>query len=249
MSHFYDCESEPVLLPEVTTPAKARKAGPEVYPSVTTVLGIMSDPFLDSIWKPREITRIARELPDLEWQEVSQLTYGTRDHPASGEKIPSSEFGTAVHKAIEVMLNGDELDPETAPFYGWAVPFIDFVDEMDWGTFASEMTVYSRTLRVAGTVDYIGIKPDGSMVLCDYKCRRGCEDKAKVYDKDLYQLAIEAQILFEAGATETMPECRTVVIDFESKQHHHHVWSVDKVYNGIEIAKLCAKLYHAVRMR
>ena len=102
MAHFYNCNDirNPEFEPDIETPAKARKQH-KVYPSVTTVLGIVKDAFLDSIYKPRMITSLAREHPILQWQEIERLTYGTRTHPVTGDTIESSEFGTTVHKAIE----------------------------------------------------------------------------------------------------------------------------------------------------
>ena len=54
MSHFYSCKnpSEPQFEAEVGTPAQARKGGEDIYPSVTTVLGIVKDSFLDDVYKP-----------------------------------------------------------------------------------------------------------------------------------------------------------------------------------------------------
>ena len=110
MSHFYNCND--VLNPEfeadIMTPAQARKVA-KVYPSVTTVLGIVKDAFLDSIYKPRMMAQLARAYPSLAWQELERLTYGTREHPETGETIESSEFGTTVHKVIEDFINHNYL--------------------------------------------------------------------------------------------------------------------------------------------
>ena len=85
MSHFYSCNDilNPQFEADILTPAQARKVK-KVYPSVTTVLGIVKDAFLDSIYKPRMITQLAREYPHLAWQDIERLTYGTREHPITG---------------------------------------------------------------------------------------------------------------------------------------------------------------------
>ena len=102
MAHFYNCEviSDPTFNPDVETPAQARKHR-KVYPSVTTVLGIVKDAFLDSIYKPRMMAQLAREKPNLHWKDLERLTYGTREHPRTGETVASAEFGTPVHKENE----------------------------------------------------------------------------------------------------------------------------------------------------
>ena len=69
MAHFYDCNKDPFLCLDVTTPAQARKLS-KVFPSVTTILGLIKDPFLDSIYRPRMMTDLARKYPELPWQEL-----------------------------------------------------------------------------------------------------------------------------------------------------------------------------------
>ena len=51
MAHFYKYGKTKSLFQEdITTPAKAKKIR-GVYPSVTTVLSVIKDPFLDGIYK------------------------------------------------------------------------------------------------------------------------------------------------------------------------------------------------------
>ena len=79
-AHFYNCEdvASPSFEAEVTTPPQARKAGARVYPSVTTVRGIVKDDFIDSIWKPSTLVELERQSEYLDWREVGQLNYGRR---------------------------------------------------------------------------------------------------------------------------------------------------------------------------
>ena len=98
MAHFYDCNDtlDAFLRDDITTVAQARKVR-AIFPSVTTVLGICKDEFLDSIYKPSKMVELGREHPYLHWREIERLCYGMRKHPTDGSLIPSSEFGTAVH--------------------------------------------------------------------------------------------------------------------------------------------------------
>ena len=65
MSHFYKYNAgNPEFLENIKTPAQAKKHR-GVMPSVTTVLSVIKDPFLNDIYQPREITRLAREHPIL----------------------------------------------------------------------------------------------------------------------------------------------------------------------------------------
>ena len=74
MSHFYDIQDGVGVLSDSNTAPQARKAGH--LPSVTTVLGILKDPFIDYIWKPKKLIELAREHPDLHPKDVEGLTYG-----------------------------------------------------------------------------------------------------------------------------------------------------------------------------
>ncbi len=216
MAHFYNCNDirNPEFEPDIETPAKARRQH-KVYPSVTTVLGIVKDAFLDSIYKPRMITSLAREHPILQWQDIERLTYGTRTHPITGDTIESSEFGTTVHKVIEQhidygFLHSDQ-QPKSSVWDEWALPFLEWF-------------------------------------LADYKCRTNTKGKAKTYDKDCQQLAIEAFMLMKEHNLEYLPSCRSVVIDCDTKKHYHREWKQDEMQNGIKIAKKCAELYWLLRM-
>lgn len=92
MSHFYDCDASQPFLTEARTPPQARKIG--AYPSVTTVMGIIKDPFLDGIWSPNKFVELAREEENWSMDEIFRRKFGMRTSPVSGEEITSSEFGT-----------------------------------------------------------------------------------------------------------------------------------------------------------
>ena len=254
MAHFYSCEviDDPKFNPDISTPAKARKQH-KVYPSVTTVLGIVKDAFLDSIYKPRMITQIAREKPALSWQDVERLTYGTREHPITGNTIESSEFGTTVHKVIEDHINyfwfqqGEH--PEDTPWNQWAEPFITWVEENDIKPIACEKVVANNRIKIAGSVEFIGHDRDGKLFLADYKCRGNTKGKAKVYDKDCQQLAIESFMLMKQHDLSYLPACRSVIIDCDTCEHMHHEWSPEDMEKGIKVAKKCAELYWMLRMK
>jgi|TARA_E500000318_G_scaffold61524_1_gene57091 hypothetical protein len=253
MAHFYNCEviSDPTFNPDVETPAQARKHR-KVYPSVTTVLGIVKDAFLDSIYKPRMMAQLAREKPNLHWKDLERLTYGTREHPMTGEVIESSEFGTTVHKVIEDHINHFWLQqgahPEDTVWNDWAEPFVQWVESNGVKPIACEKVVANNRIKIAGSVDFIGHDTEGKLFLGDYKCRTNTKGKAKVYDKDCQQLAIESWMLMKEYSLDYLPECRSVIIDCDTTAHMHHVWSSKDMEKGIKVAKKCAELYWMLRM-
>ena len=254
MAHFYNCKdtTDPSFEPDIETPAKARKVN-KAYPSVTTVLGIVKDAFLDSIYKPRMMTDLARKNPFLPWQELERMTYGFRKHPATNEDIPSSEFGTAVHKTIEDMIESLIWDrmrelPEGREYDDWAEPFYQWVLDNDVKPIACERIIADNRIKIAGSVDFIGHDSDGKVFLADYKCRTNTKGKAKTYDKDCQQLAIESWMLMKQHKLDYLPSCISVVIDCDTKKHHHKVWDSDEMQKGIKVAKKCAELYWLLRM-
>mgnify|MGYP003633656338 FL=1 len=253
MAHFYNCTnvSDPEFEPEVTTPAQARKKR-RVYPSVTTVLGIVKDSFLDSIYKPRMITQLAREFPNLVWQDIERLTYGTREHPITGDTIESSEFGTTVHKVIEDHVEygflGADDRPKPSVWDQWAMPFIEWIQAEGVSPIACERIIASNQVKIAGSVDFIGHDSDGKVFLADYKCRTNTGGKAKTYDKDCQQLAIESFMLMKEHSLDYLPACRSVIVDCDTQKHYHKEWNDKQMQRGIRVAKKCAELYWLLRM-
>ncbi len=252
MSHFYKYnKGNPIFLEDVATPAQAKKIQ-GAWPSVTTVLGIIKDPFLDSIYKPMKITELAREMPGMHWRGIADLTYGTRESPVTGEQIPSSEFGTAVHKRIEDFVLADmdaRLPSNKTPWDGWARPFIDWYIDNDVTPVAVEHMLGEGTVKIVGSVDFIGKDASGEAFLADYKCRANCKGTGKFYPKDLYQLAIESWMLSKRAKMDYIPGCISICIDCDTKKHYHKVWNPEQILEGVEIAKLCSKLYWRTRMK
>ena len=173
MAHFYDCNDtlDAFLRDDITTVAQARKVR-AIFPSVTTVLGICKDEFLDSIYKPSKMVELGREHPYLHWREIERLCYGMRKHPTDGSLIPSSEFGTAVHARIEDLIQAQLHDYEIgeSPYQEWAAPFLEWMQACEVKPIATECVVADKLIKIAGSVDFIGYDNEGKLFLADYKC-------------------------------------------------------------------------------
>jgi len=252
MAHFYDCSQDyPLFEKEVTTPTQARKKSSKVYPSVTTILSIVKDDFIDSIYRPSKLVELAREFPNLFWRDIETLVYGTREQPVTGDTIGSAEFGTAVHKCIEnkvLELMGEGAAGDD-PYDEWAEPFIDWIDESGTKPFACEYLISSDTIKTAGSVDFLGYDEDDKLFLADYKCRTNTKGRAKVYPKDCEQLAIESYMMMKATNLSYLPKCISVIIDCDTKKHYHKEWSKEDMKKGIANFKYTAKLYWNKRMK
>ncbi len=247
MAHFYTAEKLPKFLPEVETPAQARKHK-EAWPSVTTVLSIVKDSFLDSIYIPQKMVDLARSphLSQHDWRSLKDMTYGFREHPWTGEMIPSSEFGTSVHKRIEELLKGE--GSQATPWDDWALPFVKWVNDQEIEVMATEYVVGHPGLKIAGSIDFVGKRRDGTIFLADYKTRK-TSGSGVFYPKDCKQLIIESWMLSELLKLEYIPDCLSVCID-TTNANHWHLWWSDKSKNFyLDSARQLAKIYWQERMQ
>jgi hypothetical protein len=251
MAHFYNCTKikQPFLEKEITTPSQAKKHKDKIFPSITTLIGsTIKDPFLDSVHKPRSMVKYARmeEYADLDWKDIEQLCYGLVESP-DGRMIPSSEFGTSVHNSCEKLLNAlkfgdDEYEPSMYDEY--AQPFIDWVQENNYKIIGTEYPIADNLIKTCGTIDVV-LKDEtqNHIFICDYKCRKS----RQFYDKDLWQMAIECEMIRRRGL-DYLPSCISVCIDINTKQHHHKKWTEEQMKKAIQIVKYISKLYWAIRM-
>ena len=250
MAHFYDCKNkkQPQLIEDIKTSAQAKKVGAHVFPSITTIIGqTIKHPFLDRIWKPKKLVEFARmeEYQDLEYQDLEQLCYGFVESP-SGERVTSAEFGTAVHASAEKLLNqhkfgGQVLDSE---YDEYAQPFLDWVIAQDHYIVGTEVPIADGTIKTCGTIDVIlKDKETGEIFICDFKCRKS----KQFYDKDLWQMAIECEMLRRKGL-DYLPKCVSICIDINKKVHHHKLWSESEQLKAIQIVKHISKLYWLLNM-
>jgi hypothetical protein len=81
-------------------------------------------------------------------------------------------LGTMLHANIENFMNndfGDVLHPDNViPF----AQFQDFWSNKDfcrWQTFRTEWAVFDPEIRLAGKIDYVGIRENGKLVIVDWK--------------------------------------------------------------------------------
>ena len=219
MSHFYDCDASEPFLTEARTPTQAKKIN--AYPSVTTVMGIIKDPFLDGIWSPNKFVQLARENKDWDMDEIFKRKFGMRTSLIAG-KNPS-------------------LDSE---WDSWAEPFLKHISDNNIEPVASELIAWDDELKVAGSVDFVGKMPDGKYYMADYKCR-DCKGRGgKFYEKkDCTQLAIESWMLARMWDLDYLPWITSVCIDIETKKHYHKEWTWKQMQKGIERFKLMAEIY------
>jgi hypothetical protein len=134
----------------IATTVQAYREGVEKYGPTTTSNG--SEYFVVPVGDIDGIGEVATEAvqKNLEW-------YGTR--------------GTAIHTAIEEHDTTGEYGPYVQAVDAWFDSH-DHIGEL-W---AHEVMVYHPTGKYAGTIDGLGVGPDGGLIIWDYKSGQKAPD-------------------------------------------------------------------------
>jgi len=237
--HIYDyTDNNNPFLSDETSITSIRK-NENLYPSVTTILKVIPNPFLDK-WKCSKFVELARKYPNKCPQEISDLAWGRVEDP-KGNVLPSSEFGTIAHKCLEDMINGDDIDRDWAEFLFNAYMEIDklYLSDMN-----PEYLAYDQDLRVAGTIDLLA-KMDDKYVLLDYKFRN-CKGKGKFYDSDCYQLSIESFFIQQEFKLTYLPKICSICVDVNTGLPYFKWWSKNKLDRGIQVFLDARELYFSL---
>ena len=252
MSHFYERTKDGIrLLKSVTTPAQARKS--EAYVSVTTVLKMLPNSFMDN-WRVREAARLARQHPGEDADAIAERLWGVRDCPDTGDEISSSDFGTAVHKKMEQYANlalgkGGAWPQADGEGYGHFCRYmIETLLYAGIEPLAAEKIVWDDDLRVAGTIDLIA-QQKGKVVLVDYKCRSCNGEGAKAYDKDCAQLAVEAVIVANDMGLDYVPQIYTGCICSDTGKAWLRTWTPPVAKRNLSAFLSCVIMYATVEMK
>lgn len=183
------------------------------YPSVTTILQVVAKPALTT-WAANSVARYAVDnhdtITDLLNKDDRDGAYRLLKGSPWAKRDKAAGTGTDTHALIERLILGEELEPSD---YGAEAPylraFLSFVSDHPNSTFeASEMTVFSRTHRFAGTLDALMAHGD-RVGAVDWKTRGGKRvEETKVYETERLQVAayMNAEFaLLPDGSVERLP--------------------------------------------
>ena len=182
--------------PRATTLADAKKNN--LYPSVTTVLGVAAKPGLDR-WKQEQAILAALTLPRLEGEEESEwLSRVLNDSKAQGRQ--AADRGSAIHAIIESFF--DNVLLEVVPEY---CRNIENALKAAYGArlWIPEQSASHTELKFGGKVD-LHAKADKvkgvPAVILDFKTKEIPLDKAVLYDEMIMQMAAYRELLGLEGA-------------------------------------------------
>lgn len=242
--HIYDYsnEQEPKLS-DVQSVTKIRDMK-WMYPSVTTILGIIPNTFID-IWKVKRAIELKGNNPELDYEEIVQIMWGQPICPAIGKKIASSDFGTAGHDRVEKLINAhlDGLELEPDPYDEFAKPVVEYILDNDFKPVATEELLCCHDMKIAGRLDLVAMK-EGRICLFDYKFRDLVgKDAGKFYDKDCYQLAIESYMFMKSNDLTYKPDIYSVCICNSTGRVFVKKWTQKMLDRGIFKAQAARDFY------
>ena len=231
------------LIKSITTPAQLRDKN--ALASVTTMLSVIPSDFL-SKWSRQQIFNLASE--GYSFDECERRRYGMRKD-VDGKEVTSAQFGTSVHKALEVhlerMANGD-LSENNGAYAKYVNPFAQWFKDQSYTLVEAETTCYCLRRKTAGTIDVLAKNFEGRYVLMDFKTRsvrEGVNPSSKVYLKDAAQLAVEADIIREREGLDYMPATISIVISVEDGRTGIRHWPLDKQSHALDVFEACSNLY------
>ena len=146
------------------------------------------------------------------------------------------DIGSAVHHAIEHYLKTGE-EPKDPPdkVLSAFLAFLEFKDEHKLETIETELTVWDKDNRWAGTLDWLGWM-DGKVTVLDWKTNKG-----KIYKESHYQIA--AYRSAKGVYIDEIQSCGCVRIDKETGMYEYKC--TDKSYEqDLVVFNDMVKLYY-----
>lgn len=169
-----------------TTIRDARRYG--LYPSVTSILGILAKPGLEK-WKLDQVAQATLRLPKQEDESVEYWCNRVRSE-AFGQVEQAADMGTMIHGALEAAMAGEPYDQELFPY---VQPVMQWKEEVGIQIVEREKRLVNQANGFAGTADVLFRYGQFGMGILDYKTRKTKPgEKVVAYDNQALQLAAYA---------------------------------------------------------
>ena len=203
----------------------ARKKG--LYPSVTSVLKIQSNPGLEA-WKIREAIISSLTLPRI-YGESDQDFAARVLTDSKGHSKDSADIGTAHHDFAEDWYKGNKPDMING-YEGNCILLASWIDKHLGEGFAEE-SFCNNDYGYAGKIDWFGKLKDGRLAYIDYKTQ-GVKPGARpvFYDSWCQQLAA-----YSGGQTDVAQISVLIGVHPENQFIKVSTWTQDEVEKGWKI--------------
>ena len=224
------------------------------YPSVTSILGIISKPALyqwyakttaeeyTSLLKANEIGivggMVVQGMMMIERAKVPEYEKLAKGAGRSALK-KAGDIGTRVHHWIECENTNKPLPNVTEDMKSSLDAYQTWKKDVGITIMVAEQVVYSHEYRFAGTLDALGVTPEGKRVLLDYKTSNG------IYDETALQLSAYAAAEHEMSGGDLIDEAWCLRLPKDGKGFEARM--VSNTWNVFFDAFLPAvKLYQAL---
>lgn len=169
-----------------TTIRDARRLG--LYPSVTSILGVLAKPGLDK-WKQDQVALATLRTPKQEAE--SEAYWCNRVRSAAFEPVDqAADMGTMIHGALEAARAGEPYDPALRIHIQ---PVLQWKDSKGITIVDREVRVVNKVEGFAGTADVLFRYGQRGMGILDYKTRKTKPgETVQAYDNQAMQLAAYA---------------------------------------------------------
>jgi len=189
--HWYRIDGTPVhRLPTAdgqgerpTTLRDAVRLG--LYPSVTSILGILAKPGLEK-WKLDQVALATLRAP--KQPQESDDYWCNRVRTAAFEQVEqAADLGTMIHGALEAAMAGEPFDPELRPY---VEPVLEWKARVGIQIVERETRLVNRAEGFAGTADVLFRYGQNGIGILDYKTRKTKPgENVQAYDNQAMQLA------------------------------------------------------------
>jgi len=192
--HWYAVDGTPMhRLPtadgageRITTIRDAKRLG--LYPSVTSVLGILAKPGLET-WKLNQVALATLRAPRQENESDEYWCSRVRD-VAFEQVEQAADLGTEIHGALESVMAGDTYAPEMAVY---VEPVVKWKREAGLLIMEREVRLVNTAHGFAGTSDVMFRYGENGIGILDYKTRKTVPGKPVLaYEDQAMQLAAYA---------------------------------------------------------
>ena len=222
-----------------TTLRDARKLN--LLPSVTSVLGIIAKPQLES-WKQEQAILAALTLPRNAGEELDAFARRVVED-MNAQVGAACEFGTRIHAAIE-SANAERFNGAPAVCDRDLLPWVN--EYLKWSLSNVGSIIDAESIVAhggyAGRFDLLARHTVHGEVLIDFKTQNCKEGKANFYDAWAWQLAAYR------FAMNSSARCLSVVIDSNSPSApQEKLWSEDEIKTGWCIFRAALEIWQQQR--
>jgi hypothetical protein len=213
-----------------TTIRDARRMG--LYPSVTSILGILAKPGLEK-WKLNQVALATLRTPKAD-AESEDYWLGRVRAAAFDQVDRAASLGTSIHRALELAVAHEEYDPD---LHVYVAPVLKWQREAGILVVEREVRLVNEEHGFAGTADLMFRHGDNDIGILDYKTKKTVPGKpVHAYSEQAMQLAAYAATYWGQASIDRVMAVNIFIsttepgrVDVVSHKHPERAWDAFKL--------------------